>query len=70
MILPTVLALAFTDKWAQYVGGMECPLTSARVVEIAASFGFSIAVLVYCAASFSGTNPAIIACRPYSRVSE
>lgn len=49
----------FADSSAP--GGMECPLTSARVVEIAASFGFSIAVLVYCAASFSGghINPAV-----------
>jgi len=35
---------------------LVCPLTNARVVEIALVFGFSIAVLVYCAASFSGAH--------------
>jgi len=39
-----------------------CPLTNARVVEIALVFGFSIAVLVYCAASFSGAHGLLQRC--------
>lgn len=43
------------------LGELVCPMNQARVVQIAAAFGFSIAVLVYCAASFSGghINPAV-----------
>ena len=37
-------------------GVLVCPLTNARVVEIALVFGFSIATLVYCSASFSGAH--------------
>lgn len=37
-------------------GVLVCPMTNARVVEIAAAFGFTIAVLVYVAASFSGAS--------------
>jgi hypothetical protein len=35
-------------------GLLTCTLDNARVVEIALVFGFSIATLVYCSASFSG----------------
>ena len=37
-------------------GVLTCTLTNARVVEIALVFGFSIATLVYCSASFSGAR--------------
>lgn len=39
---------------ALLAGILVCPMTNARVVEIAAAFGFTIGVLVYVAASFSG----------------
>ena len=46
-------------------GVLVCPLTNARVVEIALVFGFSIATLVYCSASFSGErDEPTSSCRP------